>query len=300
MNISGIESLLHLPTKLHKLEFREEFLSPYNVWIKRDDDMHPLISGNKWRKLKYQLIEADSDISLVASFGGPYSNHLVALAAVCQVMNLKSLGIIRSHNPNINTHSMEIMRNCGMDLILVGPEVYGQLKGNRAKLIELFPQDKKYLIIEEGGAGSFASRGVEEIIGEIDQQSNIDFDYLFTAVGTGTTLAGLTHAFRGRMIYGIAPFKAKMTHLNALSLISETSCNFKMMNCILGLRFGKKNSNIDRFIGEFHSHHNILLDPVYTARAMMNMIHLMEQGEISSGSNLLFYHSGGLQGGLSV
>lgn len=296
MDILPIEGLLKLPSPLQKIEFKAEFLANYDIYIKRDECIHPLICGNKWRKLKYQLLSVDSDISQIVSIGGPYSNHLVALASACNVLKVKSVGIVRSFKHNVNTHSINLMRKLGMNIVPLHPEEYERAKRDQSKVLKHLTNQDSLHFIEEGGTSPLAMRGIADMLKECDSQSHIPFDYLFTAVGTGTTLAGLAMNFKGEAIYGIAPFKEPITQLSGLDLIKDASTQVRLINCRLNLRFGKRDQRIEDFIKSFSLEYNIRLDSVYTARAMMNMIQLLQENVIPKGAKLLFYHTGGLQG----
>lgn len=296
MDIYPVERHLRLPSPLQKLQFREGPLSAYKIWIKRDECIHPVISGNKWRKLKNILLEADSGHDCILSFGGPYSNHLVALAGAGNYLGLKTFGFIRTRDISINNPSLERMKSLGMEIIPLTPGEYADYKSGNLPLQKIVEVPTTALVIPEGGSAEHALKGVAEIIGEIELQEEEPMDYLFTAAGTGTTAMGLAGAFRGKAIFAVTVFKEIIKSLPAHALKIKNLCPIVWRSCQLNLRFAGRDSRVSGFIEEFYALHGIWLDSVYTARTFLNMQAILSDNQIPEGSNIVFYHSGGLQG----
>jgi 1-aminocyclopropane-1-carboxylate deaminase len=178
------------PSILTKID--DPLLDRYEIelWIKRDDLLHPIVSGNKWRKLKYSLDHAlSSGADTIISMGGAYSNHLHALAYVGKVVGLKTLGFIRGEQPETLTPTLCDMQNWGMELFVVSRSDYRLLRQHKGchDLPGLKPQQ---YWLPEGGAQALALKGLAELVNEID----VPYDILCTPCGTGATLAGMIDA----------------------------------------------------------------------------------------------------------
>ncbi|MFT5023537.1 MAG: 1-aminocyclopropane-1-carboxylate deaminase, partial [Colwellia sp.] len=163
-----------------------------SVSIKRDDVIHPIISGNKWRKLKLNLRHAQAHNYIgVISFGGSFSNHIHALAFACHQQGLKSIGIIRGEKEYASNFTLSMAQRWGMELHFVDRKSY-RLRENKEYLAQLQLIYPDYFIVPEGGSNTLALGGVGEVIAELNQQC--EFDTLITPVGSGGTLAGLIKA----------------------------------------------------------------------------------------------------------
>ncbi len=195
-----------LPSKLQKIIhplFKRHHL---RVSIKRDDLIHPIISGNKWRKLKHNLIQLKPDKKQgVISFGGAYSNHIHALAYACFQENIDCIGIIRGEEHYQNNFTLRWAQHWGMKLKFVNRKTY-RLRFEENYLMELQKQFPGFVIIPEGGSNKLALPGVGEVISELNNQCQ--FDTLMTPVGSGGTIAGLINADKNHHnILGIAVLK---------------------------------------------------------------------------------------------
>ena len=193
------EQLQQLFKPSHLSQIHEPLLKKHNIelWLKRDDQLHPIISGNKWRKLKYILEHAISlNKDTIISMGGNYSNHLHALAYTGYLLNIKTIGIIRGEQ--IQTPSLNDMKHWGMELRFISRSDYRLLRENK------YPLDLKpnQYWLPEGGAETLALKGVAEIVAEI----NIEYDLLCVPCGTATTLAGLITATNNPVL-GFASLK---------------------------------------------------------------------------------------------
>ena len=263
------------------------------LWIKRDDLIDPYISGNKWRKLKYILKEAKtSGKSHLVTFGGAYSNHLVATAAAAARANLKSTAFVRGEA--VTNEMLLLCKLYGMNLIFVDRTSY---KEKNHLYNQHFAEDPESMFIDEGGAGQLALEGCAEIIDELPQ----DIDHLFCAAGTGTTAAGLLKGLtnnHSKCILHVVPV------LKAPNYIGEQIANFTSgstarLQIHEQYHFGgyaKVNDELITFIQSFIRSTGILIDPVYTAKLFYAIDDLSKQGLMKANSKIVALHTGGLLG----
>ncbi len=267
--------------------------------VMRLDLMHPRISGNKWFKLKYYLEAAlDQRAEGLISFGGAYSNHLVALAHACQEKGLKSSGIIRGEAPAVLNHSLKEMIACGMTLHFVSREAYRDKSGLRLEFNVKYPG---YYPVDEGGRGELGVKGAGEIL---LQAPTAKYSHILCAVGTATTMAGLVNtSANNQQVMGISSLKVSDPVNNELLDFLKQRCikhNYRLnFNYHLG-GYAKKNTILFDFMDAFHREENIPLDFVYTGKLFFAFSDLTKQGYFPRGSRILLIHSGGLQGNRSM
>ena len=287
------------PTPLQKID--AEILKQKNIslYIKRDDLIHEKISGNKWRKLKYNLIKARKcKFDTLLTFGGAYSNHIAATAAAAYEYGFKSIGIIRGDELNASSNKTLIRASQnGMDLHFISREKYRQKE--QQEFIQSLKKDfGNFYLIPEGGSNELAVKGCTEIISEIEE----DFDYIVTAVGTGGTLAGITCALTSQQTaIGICVLKgAQYLDDEVRKLITSYSSGQKLNWRIIHQYhlggYAKSNSTLDSFIQNFHQTHHIQLDPIYTGKMMMALFQMISEDYFKSGDKIIALHTGGLQG----
>ncbi|MEY4768803.1 MAG: hypothetical protein RL637_1442 [Pseudomonadota bacterium] len=263
------------------------------LWLKRDDLLHPIVSGNKWRKLKYPLIDAlNSDKKTIISMGGAYSNHLHALAFVGQALKLKTRAFIRGEKPLILNPTLRDLLDWQMELTFISRNDYRLLRANPEMFVEF--NAKNYWLME-GGYSPLALIGVGEMIGEI----NNDYQVLCVACGTGTTLAGIINASDAtKQIIGFSALKsAQFLYPQVEALLN----NSKGQQWHIEFDyhhggFAKMTPALIAFIGRFQQQHQIPLEPIYTAKMLYGIYDLIAQGYFSSGQRIIAIHSGGLQG----
>ena len=255
--------------------------------MKRDDLIHPIISGNKWRKLKEYIDFAQINASnSIISFGGAYSNHLYALAYVGNQFNIKTAGIIRGNELSINSNSyLKQMSEWGMDLHFLNRESY------RKKIIPEEIETENVIVIPEGGFSKVGVLGLESLISELKNQINADF--IVTAVGTGTTAIGICKYAKIKTI-GILT-------LNNLTEIKNNSQGFDLENLleinsnyIFG-KYAKDSKTLNDFCENFNKKHNILIEPTYTGRMFYGLYDLIRSNYFPSNSKLIALHSGGIK-----
>lgn len=297
-DILEIESELGINTKAAIIEPIQHPVLAYNnvhLHIKRDDLLHPIISGNKWRKLKYTLLHAlTKGHEHLISMGGAYSNHLHALAYVGHKLNLKTTGLIRGEQPAEDNQTLADLKKWGMNLEFVTRGAFRDLRKYRNHDSE---PAKKYdgFWIPEGGASHDALRGVGEIIKEIE----LDFDTLTLACGTGTTLAGIAKALPStKKALGFSALKGggflekdikKLLHTKGMP---NWSINFDYH---FG-GFAKTTDELISFIEEFQSHNDIPLEPLYNGKMLFGLLDLIKNDRFKKGHTIIAIHTGGLQG----
>ena len=265
--------------------------------IKRDDLIHPFISGNKWRKLVghvHQLRERSA--TTFVSFGGPYSNHLLALAKLGQMMRLNTVGVIRSPGAVADSLFMQQMRVMGMNIIVAEEKAYvEQQHWDAASWAQYLDAGGIYLL-PMGGTDKHAIEGFVQMAPELLALGQ--YDYVYTSIGSGGTLAGWSHIVSEHTeVIAIAPFKGRWTHWPGKALVN-TRAHTHVCNCMLNVRFGGQHIEINKIMKDFHQECGVYLDPIYTARTLYNLKEDILHGRIVPGSRVLFYHSGGLLGAL--
>lgn len=263
------------------------------LFIKREDLVHPQISGNKYWKLFYNInnyLETKPENPLIITFGGAFSNHISAVSATGNLAQVKTLGIIRgeelekkwTHNP-----TLVFAKRNGMNLKFVTRDEYRYKEKLTEFLQHEFPQA---LIIPEGGTNNNAIQGVKMML----NNDTKDFDYLCTAVGIGGTLAGISEfCEENQKVIG---FKV-VVDSSLESKISELTSkrNFHLTDAAFG-GYGKINDENVRFINDFKMKFDIPLEPIYTGKMMQKVFEMIDADYFPEGSKILCFHTGGLQG----
>ena len=282
------------PSILTKID--DPLLEHYQVelWIKRDDLLHPIISGNKWRKLKYILQHALSlDSDTLISMGGAYSNHLHALAYVGKILGLKTIGLIRGEQPATLTPTLQDVQHWGMELKFVSRSDYRLLRQYKqwSDLPDLKP--RQYWL-PEGGAQALALKGVAELVHEID----IAYDTLCVPCGTGTTLAGIVNAVTAdTTVIGFAALKnAGFLTADVNTLLPNYKGNWHINLDYHAGGFAKTNAELLAFIDGFEARTQIPLEPVYTGKMLYGLYDLIKKQAFKPYQRIIAVHTGGLQG----
>ena len=284
--------MLQIPEyKTPIVEIKTDF--DIQIFIKREDLIHPKISGNKFWKLFFnvnQYLESNPEKPLLISFGGAFSNHIASVSAFGKQFDIPTIGIIRGNelenNWQENPTLSEASKN-GMHFFFVSREDYQNKEKLTQKFSEKYPNA---LIIPEGGSNEMAVEGVRYMLGNDTK----DFDYLCTAVGTGGTIAGISKfAEEHQKVVGI-----KVVRDDSLQkTISEWSrrSNFDLVDADES-RYGKITDENIRFINWFYEEYEIPLDPIYTGKMMQKIFDLAQKAYFPKGSKILAFHTGGLQG----
>ncbi|MCL6267810.1 1-aminocyclopropane-1-carboxylate deaminase/D-cysteine desulfhydrase [Flagellimonas myxillae] len=268
--------------------------SGITLYVKREDTIHPHISGNKYRKLKYNLVEAKRQgHDTLLTFGGAFSNHIAATAYAAKEAGLKTIGVIRGEeltekwqeNPTLKQASEH-----GMQFHFVPRDAYRE-KTSPDFVKNLEDKLGKFYLVQEGGTNALAIKGCEEILTEED--GNIDF--ICCAVGTGGTLSGIINSANAHQtVLGFPALKggflrgeiSKFTQNNNWDIISDYHFG----------GYAKINSELVDFINNFKKKTGIPLDPVYTGKMLFGIFDLINKGFFKSGTQILAIHTGGLQG----
>lgn len=304
--------------------------SGVRLLIKRDDLIHEHISGNKWRKLKYNLREAvQQNHHTILTFGGAYSNHIAATAFACKKAGLESIGIIRGEDDATNP-TLQFARENGMRLEFVSRSDYKNMTsagadGNTSEIDELKNRLGRFFLIPEGGANGLGVRGCAEILSEVEEE----FDVVCSAAGTGTTLAGLAVSLKNNeRLIGFPALKGgdflkdevkrliAESRLRSLSEVEgsngldsgSTKQNRSAQSrftLITDYHFGgyaKMKPELLKFINDFTARTGIPLDPIYTGKMMFGIYDMILNKRdchgkpLQRGTTILAIHTGGLQG----
>ena len=262
--------------------------------IKPDYLIHPTVSGNKFRKLKYNLQTARfGNYKGLLTFGGAFSNHIAATAAAGQELKIPTVGVIRGEEliSQVNSNpTLRYAKSCGMHLEFVSRSTY-KIKTDPAYLQQLLTTFKDYYLIPEGGTNDLAIKGCEEILTEKDHS----FDIICCPVGTGGTMAGLINgSLPTQKIIGFPALKGHFLKEDICKFATQS--NWELCEDYHFGGYAKVNSKLINFMNEFKSTYNIPLDPVYTAKMMYGIFDGIRSGEIPKTAKVLAVHTGGLQG----
>ena len=285
-------------------EIKTSFLEAKNIQLNllRLDLIHPEWGGNKYFKLKYNLKKAkELGLTTILSFGGAYSNHLYALAALGEKEGFKTIGLVRGENQAKLNPTLQFLKKKGMQLEFISREDY------RKKSEEEFKSllQKKYgdfYLLPEGGSNDLAVKGCQEITEAIQ----IDFDFICCSCGTGATLAGIITGLRANQkAIGFSSLKKGEFLIESISdlIVSSKAKQEYRENweIILDYHFGgyaKINQELLDFKEDFQKQFNIELDYVYNAKMMFGLVELIKNDFFASGSKIIAVHTGGIQGNL--
>jgi 1-aminocyclopropane-1-carboxylate deaminase len=271
--------------------------------------LHPIVSGNKFYKLRFYITEAiENGVSTVASFGGSYSNHIVALAFTAKEAGLKSIGYIRTNEDEPITPSLEEAKAYGMELVYLGRTDF---KIKKASILQTNLAKSDTYLIDEGGYGTIGARGAATILSE---NETAHYDYIVCAVGTGTMLAGIAHAaLPHQKIIGIPVLKNEGSieaEINALLLdkndLNYDSNNYNKNRSYTLLHqfhqggYAKTNPMMFDFMNRLWDTEKIPTDIVYTSKLLFAIEQLLQENYFEKDASILVIHSGGLQGNRSL
>lgn len=308
------------PTPLTPLQSRLFNDYQVNVWIKRDDLNHPTVQGNKWHKLQNNLIQAKQlNKDTLITFGGAYSNHIAATAAAAKAAGFKSIGIIRGDElaglPEKWSNTLKGASTNGMQFIFIDRQTYRK-KDTSDYLNNLQQQHPNAFIIPEGGTNQHAILGFENLVDDLYQQCP-DWTHVFSAVGTGGTLAGLIHFSQNKTknrnqktqknIIGVPVLKqgehlkSQINDLLDQVKIDSNSYNSNTVSWQLLTQYhdggyAKQSPQGLNFQKKFEEQFGILLDPIYTSKMVYAFYDQLKSQKIVKGSNVILLHTGGLQG----
>lgn len=271
-----------------------------NLFLKRDDLLHPLVSGNKWRKLKYNILAArEQEHTTLLTFGGAYSNHIYATAAAGQVFGFRTIGVVRGEElagkPLNDT--LRFCQEAGMHLHFVSRDAYRR-KDTPDFLAELIQQVGACYVIPEGGTNDLAVQGTAEIIPEIVAQLGYVPDFVCCPVGTGGTMSGLvqsapiqTDVLGFVVLKGFGPGSFPATRFTNEQ---PGYCSHLFHYHIGG--YAKTTPELLTFIRAFEQKNGVLMEQVYTGKMLWGIYDLARQGYFPAGAAVVAVHTGGLQG----
>ncbi|UII28012.1 pyridoxal-phosphate dependent enzyme [Fulvivirga maritima] len=279
-------------------EISHNFLDHKKVklFIKREDLIHPYVSGNKWRKLKYNLIQAKEEgHDTLLTFGGAYSNHIYATAAAAKEVGFKSIGIIRGEQHLPLNPTLSFVKEHGMQISYMDRSTY-RLKKTEEVIQQLRDEFGDFYLVPEGGTNNLAIKGCEEIVDDEVRS----FDYVCSASGTGGTISGIIVGMQGAgQMLGFSALKGDFLQKEVGDLLKGYGVDYQNWKVNTDYHFGgyaKINAELMSFIHRFREEHNLPLDPVYTGKMMFGLWDLIGMDYFEPGSKILAVHTGGLQG----
>ena len=287
--------MVNLPTPLQEISHAVLEKRGIQLYIKRDDLVHPEIMGNKWRKLKYNLAEIKKlDKRALITMGGAFSNHIAATAAAAKEYGIDAVGIIRgeeltpSSNPTLKLASQK-----GMQLEFVNRETFRTWRENPELLKSKYPH---HYFLPEGGTNGLAIKGCEEILKEIDKE----FDVIVTPIGTGGTFAGILKSSKGNQkVIGVSSLKGQFIHQEIEKLLQKHGIdrsNYEILDSYHFGGYGKTNRELIDFINWFKENFDISLDPIYTGKAFFAVWEMINSNKFENNLKIVILHTGGLQG----
>jgi 1-aminocyclopropane-1-carboxylate deaminase len=266
------------------------------LFIKRDDLIHPLISGNKWRKLKYILKKASADNKThLVTFGGAYSNHLVATAAAAAKFGFKSTGFVRGEA--VDNDTLFLCRLHGMNLLFTDRDSYRDKSG---LFDRYFGNDNNAFFIDEGGASAEGAKGCSELVDELNET----YDHIFCACGTGTTSAGIINGLQQHLLLtqfnAVPVFKDSGFIKDEIDKYLTSPATYKLHTAYGFGGYAKIDDKLVAFIKSFVAETGILIEPVYTGKMLYAVYDLAAKGYFKSGGKILAIHTGGILGLLGM
>ncbi len=265
-----------------------------SLHIRREDLIHPFVSGNKFRKLKYNLLQAKlENQDALLTFGGAFSNHIAAVAFAGKEHGFKTIGIIRgdelgdkiSENP-----TLQFAQNCGMQFEFISREAY-RMKSETAFLENLEQKFGNFYAIPEGGTNELAVKGCQEILSEADTE----FDYICCSVGTGGTISGIINSsLEHQKILGFPALKGDFLQ-NEIRNFAQND-NWDLITDYHFGGYAKVNPELIAFMNWFYKENQIPLDPIYTGKMVFGVMDLMHKNYFPEKSKILLLHTGGIQG----
>ncbi len=274
--------------------------STENLYLARLDLLPYPASGNKWFKLKYNLLEAERlGIKQLITFGGAYSNHLYATAEAANYFGFQSIGIVRGEEHLPLNDTLQHCLNKGMQLFYLSREEYRHKTD--VDFMQRWMHDQKIpdgYLIPEGGSNAFAVKGVRELIDLLPS----DTDILATACGTGGTMAGLIAGIKFHQeVWGVAALKGADFLANDIqSFLTEykdlSTKKWKLLLDYHGGGYAKLPNELLSFVRQFKNEQGITLDPTYTCKLLFGLFDLAHKDLLPKNKKIMVLHSGGLQG----
>lgn len=269
------------------------------LYLKREDEIHPFVSGNKFRKLKYNIEAAkNQQKDTLLTFGGAFSNHIVATAVAGKLSGFKTIGIIRGDELGVDLNktlsensSLEEAYKSGMQFKFVSRSAYRN-KSEKSFIKELEKEFGDFYLVPEGGTNKLAIKGCREILTKEDEK----FDYICSAIGTGGTISGLIQSVKEHQkVIGFPALKGNFLQ-DEIQKFVDRNDNWNLESEYHFGGYGKYNAELIRFINEFKTATSIPLDPIYTGKMLFGIINKIKKNGFPKNSKILAIHTGGLQG----
>jgi len=269
------------------------------LYVWREDLNHPDISGNKWYKVAHHLNKAvEAGCSHVVSMGGPWSNHLHALAAACHEANVAVTGMVRGDALRFLSPTLEDALAWGMDLKFVDFETYRELRNLGAEHPQIQAMGRHHYFIPEGGSDAAISQAFKPLVTAIER--HIDADYWVCPTGTGGTFAGLVHHAAPKTcilgVQAVAEGEATVQRISPWLQQAGADANWQLWQQFHRGGFGKVDTQLRYFIDAVQQHFALPLDPIYNGKTLLALSQALDQGFFQSGEQVVMIHTGGLQG----
>jgi 1-aminocyclopropane-1-carboxylate deaminase len=294
-----MDYLSYQATPIVRLDHPLFEIKKVRVFIKREDLNHPLVSGNKWWKLKYNLEEARKQaLNTVLTFGGAYSNHIYATAAAAGLLGFSSIGIIRGEQYLPLNNTLRFAASNGMILSYLSRFDYRR-KDDPLFLVRLKETFGEFYLVPEGGTNTQAIRGVEEFTREF---ASFHFDHVFVPVGTAGTISGIISGLNGqRSVVGVSVLKNGSFLENDIIRLTTDHAGRSFQNWSLLTEYdhggyAKSTPALRHFISDIRRLYGIPLDHVYTGKLLFAVFEEVRKGAFKPGATLLVIHTGGQQG----
>ena len=304
--LDAFKSSLTLPSPLVPFKPNWEGASKVSLFVKRDDAIHPVMSGNKWRKLSHALTNPLP--KTIVSFGGGFSNHLHALGFVCHKLGIPFNAIIRGDYSAAPTPMIQDLKSWGTRIDYVDRVTYKK-RNDSAYLLHLKQQQPDAMIIPEGGSQAQALQGMKDMVDEID----IDFDFIVAPVASGATLAGIVSALNKRNennatdtlhqttrnVVGVGVLKGENYLEGLVEQFLPTSLGRSNWHIDHSYHFGgyaKAPNELRTFCNDFNHAFEFDIEPVYSGKAFWAVKDMLAKGKFEDGARIVVLHTGGLQG----
>ena len=282
-----------LPSKIRELKLNINNSNNIKLFIKREDLIHDIVSGNKWRKLNYNFkYIKEKKIKKILSFGGAYSNHLHALSWLAKKNNIKSFGLVRGCKLSIENPTLSFCKKNKMDLFFLNRSTYRNNKYNNPIFKKIIKSEENVFVIPEGGFNEFGIKGCEEIMNEVNEH----YDIICCSIGSGCTAVGIIKSLKfDQSFLGFSSFKNNSQIKNIISEKVKTM-NWEINSEYNFGGFGQVNDELKKFIKDFKNTYAIMLDPIYTSKLFFGLFDMISKNKLPKDSRILALHTGGLQG----
>lgn len=287
-----VANTLQLPSPVTEITTEQLKEKKLKFFIKREDLIHPEVSGNKWRKLYLNLEQArKKNKNTILTFGGAFSNHIYATASACHLLGFKSIGIIRGETIDTNNSTLKFAESKGMKIVRVSKEQY---KNDKQAIINQYPNA---FAIPEGGNNVLGRNGMSVLSDELAHDFHNQKVNLLVPIGTGCTIGGLINFLPPNFtVLGINVLKNLGIEDELQEWIDESAIQYEINHDFHFNGYAKANQELVDFINDFSSSHKIQLDPIYTSKMLYAAFQLIDKNYFNQDETIVALHTGGLQG----